>query len=473
MPQAKLSRPVLSEAPTLSSRGQRSLVRPPLLRCSLFNCQYNACLNQSGLLNLGVAENSLCLDWLTEFFQSHFSLDYTDFTYGSALTGSLRLFAALRHFFDVYFDARTPVLPEHIIAGTGCSSILDALAAVLADPGDGILCARPHYNGFQPDFAYRNDVHVVGVDLPEGKEASPESLEAFERKLAACSAAGQKISAVLLCNPNNPLGFCYPRETLVAYCHFAEKHNLHLIVDEIYALSTYESDFVNPQPFVSVLSLDPLVDAGCNPSRIHCVYGPSKDFGVNGLRLGVLVSQANPDVHTAMEANALLMKISSASDVLWSNLLLDPVGLPTYLALNRSRLSGAYARATAWLREHDIPYRPAQAGHFVWIDLRRFLPGEDREGRVLEGPAEREVELVQRFLDHGVNLGRGVAYDGKPGFFRLTFTLRPEYFDTGIRRLEAALGLSEKATNGKQAASCAVCEMSGECERVLAVDGQE
>jgi hypothetical protein len=36
-------------------------------------------------------------------------------------------------------------------------------------------------------------------------------------------------------------------------------------------------------------------------------YGPSKDFGVNGLRLGVLVSQANPDLHVAMEANALLM----------------------------------------------------------------------------------------------------------------------------------------------------------------------
>lgn len=148
------------------------------------------------------------------------------------------------------------MLPEHIIAGTGCSSILDALAAVLADPGDGILCARPHYNGFQPDFAYRNDVHVVGVDLPDGKEASPASLDAFERKLAECITAGQKISAILLCNPNNPLGknvaalriispsdrrltspahtgFCYSRETLIAYCRFAEKHNLHLIVDEI------------------------------------------------------------------------------------------------------------------------------------------------------------------------------------------------------------------------------------------------
>lgn len=252
----QITRPVLSEPPSLSARGQRSLVRPPLLRCSLFNCQYNACLNQAGLLNLGVAENSLCLDWLTDFFQAHFSLDYTDFTYGSALTGSLRLFAALRHFFDVYFNARTPVLPEHIIAGTGCSSILDALAAVLADPGDGILCARPHYNGFQPDFAYRNDVHVVGVDLPDGKEASPASLDAFEQKMAACTAAGQKISAILLCNPNNPLGFCYPRETLIAYCRFAEKHNLHLIVDEIYALSTYDSDHRDPQPLVSILSLD-------------------------------------------------------------------------------------------------------------------------------------------------------------------------------------------------------------------------
>ncbi|GAA5991186.1 hypothetical protein JCM10908_006577 [Rhodotorula pacifica] len=443
-----ITRPVLSEAPNLSARGQRSLVRPPLLRCSLFNCQYSACGNQTGLLNLGVAENSLCLDWLTEFFQSHFSLDYTDFTYGSALTGSLRLFAALRHFFSVYFDARVPVLPEHIIAGTGCSSILDALAAVLADPGDGILCARPHYNGFQPDFAYRNDVHVVGVDLPEGKEASPASLDAFERKLEACAAAGQKISALLLCNPNNPLGFCYPRETLIAYCRFAEKHNLHLIVDEIYALSTYESDHPDPQPFVSVLSLDPLVDAGCNPSRIHCVYGPSKDFGINGLRLGVLVSQANPDLHTAMEANALLMKISSASDVLWSNLLLDPVGLPTYLALNKARLSEAYLRATTFLQKHDIAYRPASAGHFVWIDLRRFLPETDEEGLPLQTAADREVELVKRFLAHGINLGRGVAYDGEPGFFRLTFTLRPEYFDTGIKRLEHALGLaSDKQTS--------------------------
>lgn len=32
------------------------------------------------------------------------------------------------------------------------------------------------------------------------------------------------------------------REMLLAYCRFAEKHDLHLISDEVYALSVFEND---------------------------------------------------------------------------------------------------------------------------------------------------------------------------------------------------------------------------------------
>lgn len=67
------------------------------------------------------------------------------------------------------------------------------------------------------------------------------------------------------------------------------------------------------QQFVSILSIDPFKEAGCDPSRVHVVYGASKDWGANGLRLGALVSQANPALVTAMESSCLLMKISSAS----------------------------------------------------------------------------------------------------------------------------------------------------------------
>jgi bifunctional pyridoxal-dependent enzyme with beta-cystathionase and maltose regulon repressor activities len=76
----------------------------------------------------------------------------------------------------------------------------------IADDQDGILVARPFYNGFQTSFEGRNGVKAVGVELEAGTEASPEALKAFERELEASEARGVKIRAVMICNPNNPLG---------------------------------------------------------------------------------------------------------------------------------------------------------------------------------------------------------------------------------------------------------------------------
>lgn len=42
----------------------------------------------------------------------------------------------------------------------------------------------------------------------------------------------------MFCLDNNPVS----REMLLAYCRFAEKHDLHLISDEVYALSVFEND---------------------------------------------------------------------------------------------------------------------------------------------------------------------------------------------------------------------------------------
>ncbi|GAA6017441.1 hypothetical protein JCM11491_006660 [Sporobolomyces phaffii] len=440
-----LSVPSLSAPPVLSIRGQHALNRPPLLKCSLFENQF-ADSNPHGYINLGVAENSLCIEWLIEYFEAHFKLDYSDFTYGTSLSGSNRLFAALRNLFDQHFHALRPVTRDHIITGTGASTVIDLLVSSIADDHEGILVARPFYNGFQTSFEGRNGVRAIGVELKQGTEASPEALEAYERELTSCEAKGTKIRALMLCNPNNPLGFCYPRETLLAYARFCEKWNLHLIVDEIYALSTFATSH-EAVPFTSILSIDPLVEAHCNPSRIHVVYSASKDWGVNGLRLGVLVSQSNPELHTAMESSCLLMKISSASDILWSSLLLDPVALPQYLEMNRSRLAQAYARATEWLERWDIPYRRSNAGHFVFIDLREYLPERSAEDdRFLETGIEREEELAKHFLRNGINVARGSAYSNPvPGFFRLTFTLRPDYFKIGLSRFEHALGLDRRS----------------------------
>ena len=106
-----------------------------------------------------------------------------------------------------------------------------------------------------------------------------------------------------------------------------------------------------------------------------------------------------------MESSCLLMKISSPADALWSSLLLDPVGLPDFLQLNQSKLAEAYSAATSFLNVHSIPYRKCNAGHFIFIDLRRFLKDKDQNGNDLE-PLEAEEELAMKFVKGGVNLVR-------------------------------------------------------------------
>ncbi len=79
-------------------------------------------------------------------------------------------------------------------------------------------------------------------------------------------------------------------EALKEIAGFCGRHNLHLIADEIYA----NSGFYNPLApgailFTSILAVE-LQDI-IDPCLVHVVYGASKDFCANGLRLGILHSK--------------------------------------------------------------------------------------------------------------------------------------------------------------------------------------
>jgi hypothetical protein len=63
---------------------------------------------------------------------------------------------------------------------------------------------------------------------------------------------------------------------------FCQEHNLHLIVDEVYALTRVNSGDEKAPEFVSALTLaEPLVPAGAvkvDPSRIHVVWSAGNLF---------------------------------------------------------------------------------------------------------------------------------------------------------------------------------------------------
>ncbi|UZJ51723.1 hypothetical protein CBS101457_001043 [Exobasidium rhododendri] len=450
------------QSPGLSSRGQshRDKVTP---FWSIFDQMLgNAYCHESntgGFINMGIANNFLMEPELLDFFHDNLRLVPSDLTYGTSLFGSIRLFRALcLHYNSKAFSPVSSVSPEHIMTGPGCGPLLDQIFEHLADPGDGVLIAAPYYNGFEADLSCRSAVKCVPVHSSvddgtgslnfEGRGA----MRGFNEALGAWNSTSgdKKIRATLVCNPNNPVGRCYDRSALIAYGTFAEQHDLHLVFDEIYALSTFEAieDEQPRQAFISALNIDWAVEAGCHPARVHVLSSASKDFGMNGFRIGTLVSQANSELIRAMKATAKLYMVSAPADALFSALLCDQTFYQNFVATNQKRMGKAYQLVTKWCRHHGIRYTPANAGHFILVDLKRFMPNS-AEGHVLTN-SEREGALWAKALENCVALTPGSNYHHpRNGTFRLTFTLRRPALLEGLARLEKTLELEHWKDAGK------------------------
>lgn len=333
-----------------------------------------------------------------------------------------------------YFHPAEPLTPDSLITGVGCSAVLDQLFYMLMDEDDAVLLIGPYYTGFDRDLIGRARVNLVPVTPPcEG--FTPASLKFFEEKMDELAAKGQRVRAVIVCNPHNPIGRTYTRDTLLAYARFCEERDLHLVSDEIYAMSVYNSPHSDNVPFTSVLSLDPGRELGIafDKARVHVVYGMSKDFCANGLRVGALISPHNPLLLRAMANTSMLMKISSPADVIWSTLLEDRATLERFLRTNRARLADAAAHTRRFFEDRGVDVYPSNAGNFAWVNLAPILGIET---------ADEEKRIFQKLLDGGVYVAPGSGYHNPvPGWYRITFSVARDNLDVGLKKMEDILGL--------------------------------
>ncbi|WWC58053.1 uncharacterized protein I303_100588 [Kwoniella dejecticola CBS 10117] len=428
--------------PKLSDRATGGPDAGPLIdRFScLFQDQYDCVSNPKGIVSLGVAENFLMQEECLELISTALKDNFTplDLSYGDSLWGSRRINRALAGLYNDYFDPSEEVKPEQIITGVGCSAVLDQLFYTLMDEGEAILLAAPYYTGFDRDLIGRGRVRLIPVHVPVGEEAfGPGCLEMFAQKLEEVEKEGIRVRAVIVCNPQNPLGRTYPRSTLLAYARFCEERDLHLVSDEIYALSVYDNkDFLQAEPFTSMLSLNVEKELGIefDKARMHVVYGMSKDFCSNGLRVGSLISQNNPLLLRAMANTSMLMKISSPADVIWSALLLDPPRLKSFIQTNKSKLTEAHAYARGWFVARGIEVANSNAGNFIWVNLGAKLGFTD---------ASSEKKVFQKLLDGGVYIAPGSAYHYHiAGWYRVTFSVPRGNLIVGLDKIERLLGLS-------------------------------
>lgn len=393
--------------------------------------------NTDGYVSVGLAENVLLHDILLEYLHTNIKPQSKYLTYNEGSTGSSNLKEAVCHFLNRHLKPARLLEPHHVVMTNGCSSAIEHLSWAFLEPGEGILLGRPYYNTFIPDLSLRPGAVVVPVNFGEIDPFGLEAVACYEKAAAEFERrTGRRIRSIMLCNPHNPLGRCYPAPVMKELMKFCQSRQLHLISDEIYALSVWENKVdldTTIAPFQSALSLDTnnLID----PDLVHVLWGMSKDFGSNGLRVGAIISQANRDLHTVLTATSLYSFASGLADQITACLLRDDSFTDNYIRLNREKLSESHAFVAQTLRDHGIQYeRGCNAGFFLWVNLgKKYLeqhPDEKGEGTKLTDT------VMQKLLANKVFLGNGTDFGSeKPGWFRMVFAHPIPYLAEAIRRI--------------------------------------
>lgn len=168
---------------------------------------------------------------------------------------------------------------ELIVTVAGSESVNLALE-ITCNPGDEVIVLEPFYTNYNT-FAFMNGLTLKAIptDIRNGFQIPP--IEEFEKAIT------DKTKAILVCNPGNPTGTQYSKESMLALGEIARKHDLFLLSDEVYREFCYTDE-----PHFSAMNIPGL------EQNVVLIDSVSKRYNLCGARVGCIVSH-NKDVMTA------------------------------------------------------------------------------------------------------------------------------------------------------------------------------
>ena len=212
-----------------------------------------------------------------------------------------------------YSTALSPLSMSDVVLGSGCSGAMELAITTLLDPGTTMLVPNP---GF-PLYEVIATSHGAGVkkydlDPSKGWECDLAHMESLIDGTVRC---------ILINNPSNPCGSVFSESHLEAIVRLAQKHDLPILSDEVYAGMVF-----------SGASFLPLADVASRLGRqvpVITASGLAKQFLVPGWRVGWLtfhddVGHRLADVRRGV--NALAQVIIGSSHIVQAGVVavLDP-----------------------------------------------------------------------------------------------------------------------------------------------------
>ncbi|MBN2230531.1 MAG: aminotransferase class I/II-fold pyridoxal phosphate-dependent enzyme [Candidatus Thorarchaeota archaeon] len=223
----------------------------------------------------------------------------------------------------------------------------------------------------------------------------------------------KKTAAITICNPNNPTGAIFDKETLGEIVDIAREHDTWIISDEIYKGAEIQD--------VRTPSLHGMYD------KVIITSSLSKAYGLPGLRLGWAVC---PDEQTAKElwSYSDYTTICPAKTCDWlATLALNPKVQAMIRKRTRDLLKENWGIMKNWLDSHGdlFEYVPPSAAAICFIRQKTGLSS---------------LDLVFRLMkEKSVLISPGEHFE-MPGYLRIGF-------GSEKKRLQEALGMITEFLN--------------------------
>lgn len=308
-----------------------------------------------------------------------------------------------RHHFEIHKD--------WLIFCTGVVPAISSIIRKVTTVGENVVVMTPVYNIFFNSIL-NNGRNVLENRLRYDDGEYQIDFADLEEKLS-----NPQTTLLVLCNPHNPVGKIWDKETLERIGNLCDKHNALVLSDEIHC------DLTKPgweyMPFASV-------SENCRRISITCV-APTKAFNLAGIQTAAVIV---PDDHLRHKVSRGLNTDEVAEPNVFA--AIAPVAAFTYggewLDDLREYLWKNRTFAETYIKREIKGISPvsAKATYLLWLDCRNVIGSSTQFCRFIRSHS-------------GLYLSDGNEYRGEEGFLRMNLACPRQQMEDGLNRLKESL----------------------------------